>query len=207
MEESYKLTTFLVLILIILLMIMSRVYLGSASEYNRAVAAEKDGKTALAIAHYGRSIRWYAPMSPWCKWSLAALWKIGVDSWAKGDSTTAELAMTTLRSSIYSARGPFTPFKGWIKKTDAWLTSHVPEKHPEITGEELSQILSRERPPDRFWSFLVGIGFVGWIIAVFAFIFSVLPASGEKISIRRAVIIGTLVVVSYGLWIVGLYFA
>ena len=207
MEESYKLSTFLILILVVLLMIMSRVYLGSASEYNRAVRAEKSGDITNAIAHYGRSIKWYAPMSPWGKRSLAALWKIGEASWAQGDSYQAELAMTTLRSSLYSARGPFTPFRVWIKRADAWLTTHVPEKHPEIRQEELSKILATERPPDRFWSLLVGIGFVGWIMAVFGLIFTVLPAPGERISIRRAVIIGGLVVVSYGVWIVGLYFA
>jgi hypothetical protein len=207
MDESYKLTTFLVLILVVLLMIMSRAYLGSASEYHRALRAERVGDTTAAIAHYGRSIRWYAPMSPWGKRSLAALWEIGQDRWEKGDSSTAELAVITLRSSLYSARGPFTPFRVWIKRADGWLATHVPEKHPEITEAELDRVLAAERPPDRFWSFLVGIGFVGWIIAVFGLIFTVFPSSGEKISVRRAVVIGALVVVCYGLWITGLYFA
>jgi hypothetical protein len=188
-------------------MIMSRVYLGSASEYYRAVRAERAEDISAAIVHYGRSIRWYAPMSPWGKQSLSALWEIGQQRWEQGDSSTAELAVITLRSSVYSARGPFTPFRVWIKQTDSWLAAHVPEKHPEITEAELARILAAERPPDRFWSFLVGIGFVGWIIAVFGFIFTVFPAPGEKISVRRAVIIGALVVVCYGLWVTGLYFA
>jgi hypothetical protein len=205
MNESYKLTTFLLLLVVILLMIMSRVYLGSAAEYRRALEAEKSGKVDLAIAHYGRSIKWYAPMSPWGKQSLAALWNIGEKCWAKGDTETAIFAVNTLRSSIYSARGPFTPFRGWINRADTWLASHVPEVHPEINNEKMAEILGREPSPNRTWSFFVGAGFVGWILSVFAFIFTVLPGPNETIKNGRAVFIGLLVVIFYALWIVGLY--
>jgi hypothetical protein len=207
MDESYKLTTFLVLLVVILLMIMSRVYLGSAVEYRRAVEAGKSGKTDLAIVHYGRSVKWYAPMSPWGKQSLAALWAIGQERWAKGDTETAILAITTLRSAVYSARGPFTPFRGWINRSDEWLTAHVPEAHPEIDSGRLAEVLKREPAPNRFWSFLVGLGFVGWTLSVFAFIFTVLPGPGERIKSRRAVVFGLFVVLFYGLWIAGLYWA
>ncbi len=207
MDQSYKLTTFLLLLVVVLLMIMSRVYLGSAVEYRRAVVAERHGKVDLAIAHYGRSIKWYAPMSPWGKQSLTALWDIGEKYWAGGDTETAVFAVTTLRSAIYSARGPFTPFKGWINRADSWLASHVPEVHPEISSERMAELLSREPSPSRFWSFMVGVGFVGWILSVFAFIFTVLPGPNETIKNGRAVFIGLLVVIFYGLWIVGLYWA
>ncbi len=205
MNESYKLTTFLLLVVVVLLMIMFRVYLGSAVEYRRAVAAEKSEAVDLAIAHYGRSIKWYAPMSPWGKRSLAALWDIGQRYWAQGDTETAIFAVTTLRSSVYSARGPFTPFRGWISRADAWLASHVPQAHPETDSQRIADLLSRETSPNRLWSFLVGIGFVGWILSVFGFIFTVLPGPTETIRIRRAVFIGFLVVGFYALWIVGLY--
>lgn len=207
MNESYKLTTFLLLVVVVLVMIMIRVYLGSAAEYRHAVTSEKYEKIDLAIAHYGRSIKWYAPMSPWGKRSLTALWDIGQRYWAEGDADTAIFAITTLRSAIYSARGPFTPFRGWINRADAWLTSHVPQAHPEITNERIAEILSREPSPNRVWSFLVGVGFVGWILSVFAFIFTVLPSPNEKIRNGRAVLIGLLVVIFYGLWMVGLYWA
>lgn len=207
MNESYRLTTFLLLLVVILVMIMSRVYLGSAVEYRRAVESERQDKIDLAIAHYGRSIKWYVPMSPWGKRSLAALWDIGQRHWADGDTETAIFAINTLRSAIYSARGPFTPFKGWINRADAWLVSHVPEAHPEISGERIAEVLSREPSPNRLWSFVVGAGLVGWILSVFAFIFTVLPGPNEKVRNGRAVIIGLCVVVFYVLWIIGLYWA
>jgi hypothetical protein len=207
MNESYRFTTFLLLLVVILVMIMSRVYLGSAVEYRRAVESERQDKIDLAIAHYGRSIKWYVPMSPWGKRSLAALWDIGQRYWADGDTETAIFAMNTLRSAVYSARGPFTPFKGWIKRADDWLVSHVPEAHPEISGEKIAEVLSREPSPNRLWSFIVGAGLVGWILSVFAFIFTVLPGPNEKVRNGRAVIIGLCVVVFYVLWIMGLYWA
>jgi hypothetical protein len=207
MNESYRFTTFLLLLVVILLMIMSRVYLGSAVEYRRAVESERQDKIDLAIAHYGRSIKWYVPMSPWGKRSLAALWDIGQRYWADGDTETAIFAMNTLRSAVYSARGPFTPFKGWINRADDWLVSHVPEAHPEISGEKIAEVLSREPSPNRLWSFIVGAGLVGWILSVFAFIFTVLPGPNEKVRNGRAVIVGLCVVVFYVLWIMGLYWA
>jgi hypothetical protein len=207
MNESYKLTTFLLLLVVILLMIMSRVYLGSAVEYRRAVEAGKSEKIDLAIAHYGRSIKWYAPLSPWGKKSLTALWAIGQERWAKGDTETAIFAVNTLRSAVYSARGPFTPFRVWINRADGWLASHVPEAHPETSSERVAELLSREASPNRFWSFLVGFGFVGWTLAIFAFIFTVLPGPGEKMKSRRAAVIGLIVFIFYGLWIAGLYWA
>lgn len=205
MNESFRLTTFLLLLVVILVMIMSRVYLGSAVEYRRAVESERQDKIDLAIAHYGRSIKWYAPMSPWGKRSLAALWDIGEKYWADGDTDTAIFAMNTLRSAIYSARGPFTPFRGWIHRADVWLISHVPEAHPEISGDRIAEVLGRESSPNRLWSFFVGIGLVGWILSVFGFIFTVLPGPDEKVRSGRAVIIGSCVIAFYVLWIIGLY--
>lgn len=205
MNESYRLTTFLLLLVVILVMIMSRVYLGSAVEYRRGVQSEKSGKIDLAVAHYGRSIKWYAPMSPWGKQSLAALWDIGQRYWAAGDAETAIFAVNTLRSAVYSARGPFTPFKGWIKRADDWLVANVPDAHPETSSEKMAELLSREPSPNRVWSFMVGGGLVGWILSVFAFIFTVLPGPNETIKNRRAILVGVLVVIFYGLWIVGLY--
>jgi hypothetical protein len=205
MNESYRLTTFLLLLVVILVMIMARVYLGSAVEYKRAVESERQEKIDLAVAHYGRSIRWYAPMSPWGKRSLAALWDIGERAWAAGDAETAIFAINTLRSAIYSARGPFTPFRAWISRADTWLVSHVPEVHPEISDDKLAEVLGREQSPNRLWSFMVGVGFVGWILSVFAFIFTVLPGPNEKMINVRAILTGLSVIVFYCLWILGLY--
>ena len=207
MNESYRLTTFLLILVVILVMIMSRVYLGSAVEYRHGLESERNEKIDLAIAHYSRSIKWYAPMSPWGKWSLAALWDIGQKYWAEGDTETAIFAINTLRSAVYSARGPFTPFRGWIKRADSWLVSHVPEAHPEITTERITEILSREPSPNRLWSSMVGIGLIGWILSVFAFIFTVLPGPDEKVKRGRAFFVGLLIVVFYGLWVIGLYLA
>jgi hypothetical protein len=51
------------------------------------------------------------------------------------------------------------------------------------------------------------LGFIGWIISVFAFIFVVFPEKGGGINPKRAVLMGLVVAVFYSLWICGLYFA
>jgi hypothetical protein len=207
MDETNRITAFLTMVAILLFMVLARVYIGSASEYRRAVEAQEIGDLISAVNHYGHSIKWYAPLSPWVKRSLGELWEIGEDSYEQGDLDTAIFAVTTLRSSLYSSRGPFTPFKGHIEMADDWLSSHVPEGYPDVKAEDLSRSLKAPKPPNRAWSLSAGIGVVGWILSVFAFIFTVFPDGKGKFWLRKALGIGFFVVAFYALWVLGIYFS
>jgi hypothetical protein len=189
-------------------MVLIRVYVGSAAEYRKAVDAQKSGDIHSAVVHYGRSIKFYAPLSPWVKRSLEALWDIGTAAYDKGDYEMARLAIETLRSSLYAARGPFTPFKEQIKRADSWLSTHIPEMEPRAEKEEIAQLFGMMRGPNRLWSILVGVGFLGWILSVFAFIFVVFPIKrGGEIGVKRTTALGFLVILFYFLWIIGLCLA
>ncbi len=207
MDETNRITAFLTMVVILLLMVLVRVYIGSATEYRRAVEAQEIGDLTSAVNYYGRSIKWYAPLSPWVKRSLEGLWKIGEDSYSQGDLDTAIFAVTTLRSSLYSSRGPFTPFKGQVEMADDWLSSHVPEAYPGVKEEDLSHILRTPKAPNRAWSLSVGIGFIGWILSVFAFIFAVFPDGKGNFKLRKVLGIGFFVAAFYALWVLGIYFS
>ncbi len=206
MKDSMRLGAFLLLIVVILLMVLLRVYAGSASEYRKAKEALSSGDTISAINHYGRSIKWYAPLSPWVKHSIDELWEIGKSSYAD-DPDGAVYAIRILRSSLYAARGPFTPFKSRIEEADGWLSQHLPEGAGKPDREDVESVLGLKTGPNRLWSFAVGVGFVGWILSVFAFIFFVLPEAEADINPKRAVALGIVVCIFYSLWICGLYFA
>lgn len=194
------------LIVIILLMVLLRVYVGSAAEYRRAAEALKSGDRISAINHYGRSIKWYAPLSPWVKRSIDDLWEIGESTYAD-DPEEAVYAVRILRSSLYAARGPFTPFKSRIEEADRWLALHLSEGEGGPEAEDVEFVLGSEARPNRLWSLAVGVGFVGWILSVFAFIFFVFPEAEEDMNPKRAVALGLVTCIFYSLWICGLYFA
>jgi hypothetical protein len=191
-------------------MILLRVYAGSAAEYRRAGEALKSGDRVSAINHYGRSIKWYAPLSPWVKRSIDELWEIGESSYAD-DPKEAVYAVRILRSSLYAARGPFTPFKSRIEEADDWLALHLPEGEGGPDREDVESVLGSKAKPSRPWSLAVGVGFVGWMLSVFAFIFFVFPETEKEpeagVSPKRAVVFGLVACIFYSLWICGLYFA
>jgi hypothetical protein len=207
MRDSMRLSAFLTLIFAFLLMVLIRVYIGSASEYRKAEEAMKSGDNISAINHYGRSIKWYAPLSPWVRHSTERLWEMGESPSYDEDPEGAVYAIRILRSSLYAARGPFTPFKSKIERADEWLVEHLSEGNKNIDREDVERVLTTKTGPNRWWSFAVGIGFVGWILSVFAFIFFVFPEEESGIDPKRAVLMGVVVAAFYSLWICGLYFA
>lgn len=208
MDESRRITNFLTLIVIILLMLLVRIYIGSATEFRRAeVSRYSDDDITAAIYHYGRSIKWYAPLNPWVKKSIVELWDIGDEKLRDGDRDTAILSIQILRSSLYSARGPFTPFKDWILKADIWLNENFPHELPDRENGMGLDDYPGHKEPNRAWSLLAAIGFLGWVFAVFAFIFTVMPSTDEKIVTRRAVGVSSLIALFYIIWILGLYLA
>ncbi len=204
MSDSIRLNAFLTLIVVFLLMVLVRVYVGSASEYYKANEALKLDDKISAISHYGKSIKWYAPLSPWVKRSIEKLWEIGENS--EKDDPTGILAIRILRSSLYAARGPFTPFKSKIERADEWLSVHLSEADNGPDKEDVESVLKSNAGPDRKWSFAVGVGFVGWILSVFAFIFFVFPEDESKVKPIKAVALGIVVGLFYTLWICGLFF-
>lgn len=206
MRDSMRLSAFLKLILIFLLMVLVRVYIGSASEYRKAEEAMKSGDKISAVNHYGRSIKWYAPLSPWVRQSIDRLWEMGEGSSYDEDPDGAVYAIRILRSSLYAARGPFTPFKSKIKRADEWLVDYLTKGDKKLDRKDVEEDLTSETGPNRWWSFAVGVGFVGWILSVFAFIFFVFPEGKSVINPKRAVLLGIVVGVFYCLWICGLYF-
>jgi hypothetical protein len=139
--------------------------------------------------------------------SAEALWDIGESAAKRGDIKTAIFAIETLRSSLHAARGPFTPMTEWIDRSNLWLADHIAEESPAMTEEEAMKTLTEPTGPNRAWSVLAGIGFVGWILAVFLFIFSAFPIYDEKKSRKKTYFTVIAATVFYLVWVVGLYLA
>jgi tetratricopeptide (TPR) repeat protein len=183
-------------------------------EHQKALTARAEGDLAEAITHYQRSIKWYLPGAPFGNRSAEGLWEIGEAAQERGDQETALTAFQELRSSFYAARSFYTPGKEWIEKCNQKLAVLMAErevssseKKKKASLEELRQkhldILGQKDRPDYFWSIVLEIGFFGWVGAVVGFIMQVFR--GEKgFVVRRALGWGSLFLISYATWIIGM---
>ena len=57
-----------------------------------------------------------------------------------------------------------------------------------------------------FWSHVCGWGFLGWIVCAFILIWQGFTKDGELIT-KKALLWGSLIVVFYALWVIGMRFA
>jgi hypothetical protein len=190
------------------------VWFQGQKELRNAEGAREKGDREAAITHYARSIKWYLPGAPHVTKAAEGLWAIGVAAEKNADRQTALIAYQELRSSFYAARSFYTPGKRWIEKCNERIAPLMAQWESETstlkekpTLEELRQkhmaILTQKERPDYFWSIVLEIGFFGWVGATIGFIMQVFQ--GEKRFVtRRAWAWGTLFLVSYFIWIVGM---
>jgi len=198
----------------LLFLVVAYVGVQGYREYQRAEVAKAKKDLEAAITHYQRSIKWYLPGAFYVTRAADGLWQIGVEAEGKGDRQMALTAYQELRSSFYAARSFYTPGKEWIEKCNqkiavlmAQWEAASSESKAKASLEELRQkhlaILTQKDRPDYFWSIVLEIGFFGWVGATVGFIMQVFQ--GEKGFVtKRALGWGTLFLISYFIWILGM---
>jgi hypothetical protein len=184
----------------------------------------EDGKTALqrkqpdqAILHFARAIHWYTPGNAAVKESIEELWQIGTQAEERGDEGLALDALQNLRSSLYSARSFYTPHMHWIKACDEHIAAilarregaRIPDSDKiglQARKTSFLNVLRKPTEPHVFWSFILEVGFVGWVGSTVAFILRVF-AGEQGFQPRRAFFWGALVASFYACWIAGMLHA
>ncbi|MFH1624726.1 MAG: hypothetical protein ABID54_06165 [Pseudomonadota bacterium] len=200
-------------VFLVIAMAFIKVYSGSIKEYNRAEKALQKGDTEAAIVHYQRSIQWYTPLNRYVARSAERLWEIGDEAEKNGDNDLAMMAYQELRSSFYSVRSFYTPYREWIDRVDNRISTLLAKRKPyseedrtrpfEQRREDALRILKKNLAPNVFWSVILEVGFLGWIGCIIGFIFRVF--TGEKgFDGRRALLWGGVIIIFYALWIVGM---
>lgn len=71
---------------------------------------------------------------------------------------------------------------------------------PDFHGEY------RIMEPSIIWTLVVLIGFIGWVGSTFGFIFQGITRD-NRLEKKKAFRWGILIIISYALWVIGLYFA
>ncbi|MBI2877405.1 MAG: hypothetical protein HYY20_11030 [Candidatus Tectomicrobia bacterium] len=200
----------------ILLTLYSKVYLSSRSEYRQAVEASQRQEVKAAITHYQRSIQWYAPGNGYVAHSAQGLWEIGRRAEGRDDRELALEAYRALRSGILSTRSLYTPHAGWVERCNERIAALEAARKPVYSidqGKSLAQrkaerlqLLRKTHAPNPFWSFVLEVGFLGWIGGAVGFIFQAITEEGA-LHRRKALAWGGLVAVCYALWVVGMTLA
>lgn len=202
------------IILFLLSLLVGYIAIQGYREYREAEGAKAEGDLSAAITHYQRSIKWYLPGVFYVAKAAEGLWQLGMEAETKGDKIMALMAYQELRSGFYAARSFYTPGTDWIERCNQKIAALMAEWEAsssqrrghdsmEALRRKHLDILSRKERPDYFWSIVLEVGFFGWLGATIGFIVQVFQ--GEKgFNSRRALGWGTLFLVSYFLWILGM---
>ncbi len=141
-----------------LVLISVRVVTSSRTESLRGDKALKRGKTKVAMKHYRRSARWYAPGNPYVLKSYRALWHIGREAERQGDQKTALEAYRSIRGAILGCRSFYTPHAKWLPRVNRHIaqlmaaqqvkkgvSKELVEYHPAFGGGEKKKALKNAK--------------------------------------------------------------
>lgn len=186
----------IVVVAVVLAAFAVRVVTSAASELARGDAARERGETEVAVLHYRRAARWYAPASPYHVRALDALTAIGAEARAKDDTELALSAERAVRAAILSARSFYTPERARLELANeriAELMATLPAppidagKSRDALRREHLALLVEDDAPSVFWTLVLLAGFVAWVGGAFAFTLRAVDAEDRWVApeVRR----------------------
>ncbi len=212
-EQSKIIKTVTLCTLLFFSLVVLKVFISSRSEFHVAEEASANGDLSGAVIHYERAILWYLPIGGYAEASAEALWKIAGHLETE-DKKAALNAYRALRSAFIAARSFYTPGRVWIARAEEKIAVLMAEqtvyseadrqKSLEQKTEEALAILRRPMKPDTSWSIVVVIGFLGWVSAVLIFIWRAFYEGSVKIKLKPGLFWGSVVILFYALWIIGM---
>lgn len=192
-----------------------RVVTSSASELHEGDQYRAHGQLEAAVVHYRRAARWYAPGSPYHVEALGKLGQIGADAEQRGDVDLALAAYRAVRAAIMSTRSFYVPEPQRLRAADERIASLMAGLPPpamdagksrdQLRSEHLA-LLSADPGPSVLWSLVLLFGFAVWIAGAIAF--TLRAVDEQDRFVRREVLRwGTLIVVGFGLFVLGMSLA
>jgi len=196
---------------LILAAVVLRVALEAREVESKAAVNLAFGRVEQAIIYYDRAMHWYLPGAPHIRRSIEALTSIAEKAEQTGDVELALEAWRTLRSGLLASRSLYTPYPDVIRKCEsriADLVSHKFGKGPGDAGYDNAMIwqqasFRRYPGPNPFWATVAVLGFMGWVGSGFGLAYRAFPGD-RGLKIKPAVLFGSLIVIFYALWIIGM---
>jgi len=174
---------------VILVVLTVRVVTSSKSELEQGDRLRGSGDLVAAVTHYRRAARWYAPGNPHSAEALVKLAEIGREAEESGDTQLALSAWRAARAGINSTRPPIDAGKS----------------HDELRREHLALLTATTRP-NIGWTVVLLLGFAAWVGGAFAFVTRAVDEE-DRLVPRLARRWGTVVVVGFGLFVLGMALA
>lgn len=200
---------------VVVFVLSVKVLLSARAELAEAERWRAEGSLTAAVTHYRRAARWYLPVNPYSDAALDALADIATEAEAGGDDTLALSSWRSVRAAIESARSVYTPNRDRLDTADEHIAAlmarvEVPPVDAARTEEERRDIhlalLREDRDPSVLWAFVALFGLVGWVAG--ALLFSLRGLDEEdRIVAKEARRWGTMFVVGFGLFVLGLLLA
>ncbi|MBN1550755.1 hypothetical protein JW979_04780 [bacterium] len=137
-----------VTVLLTIGMIWWQTYQRSVEYYEKGERYFQNGQYVEAINSYEISAHAYAPGNTYVRRSLEKLWQIGqMYELEKKDVFHALVAYRSLRSSVYSIRSFYMPYKEWIPRCDQKIKELVEIQQHERKGSEEPLPEPTQTPP------------------------------------------------------------
>lgn len=203
----------LVGMVVILLSTGFKVVWNAYDEWNHAEALAET-KPEQALDHYERVIHWHVPFLSLSDDAAEKMWAYALNYEKLGNIEKALNTYRVLRGAFYAARSLYTPGKDWILRCNEKIAGLMASKPAYSEAEqkksyderkaEYLKLLSREKPPHPEWALLTEIGFFGWVLCAFLFIFKGFTATGV-FQTRPALRWASGWLVCYSVWIWGMF--
>ena len=213
--EKRKLVRALAVALAFLLVIAFRVVYASSTELSLGDTALARRDREVAVAHYRRAIRWYAPLSPHPSRAIERLERLATLSEQEGDVTLALACHRSIRAGILSTRSFYTPHASALERADrqiARLVASGPRPPMDAARDRASleaehlRMLRDVQQPSLPFAVLALLGFAVWVAAALAFGERAIDEH-DRILSRPALRIGAVFALGMVAFVIGLRFA
>jgi hypothetical protein len=187
------------LVVIGFLVLWGRAFHGSMKAYEEAEALFRASDYVRAVTFFDRSIRWYTPFNPYVDKSAQRLWDIADLAEKEGNTRLALMALRTIRRGFRAAESFYTPGKEWTAKSNSRIEQLLRPGNESPTASE------NEAAPHTLWSMVLLLGLLGWVGSTIGFILFACKGNGTwRISRAPGLLWGSLALVCFALWLVGM---
>lgn len=195
---------------VLLAVLAVRVVTSSHAELRRGERLERSGDLDGAIIAYRRSARWYAPGNPYCTRALDRLGRLAETARETGDTDHALAAWRSVRGAILASRSVFVPHGARLSRAEAAIVELTGELAPPADQSDARAheraALAEPARPGIAWTLVLLFGWIAWTLGAFAFAQRGLDEE-DRLQSGPARLWGTVVVVGFGLFVIGMALA
>lgn len=187
-----------------------RAVTSSRAELLRGDTARERGDADAAILFYRRAARWYTPGDPCVPEALDRLAMIAREAEEEGDTERALAAWRSVRGAILATRSFYIPHRGRLERAEREIvdaTASLAEPRVrEAARQHARAALGEPTGPVLLFTLVLLVGWLAWTGGAFAFTMLVIDEE-DRVRAKPARIWGTVIVVGFGLFVLGMALA